>query len=327
MARSQSQIGLLCETLLTADSDELRALQAVNTNGMIEGNLAYVVDVAAIYRLAPASTLTPDDDKVLAAQGGGNWLIVDGGDDPVEVYTLDDLPAAVANVITLEASTLYRIHGHLVIPTGTRIVYQNGSGIEGVGGAHLSGDSGPPLIQGASNGLAFRINNIAVVNAGASPALVWQGNNDGDQLWMHDVSMTCSGGAPAVALIGGGSLDYVNVYDSRFIGTPHDLEISSEWGAVMLIGCRFLSSNNGVSIESAATEIDTMQINGCEFIVGTGDTGVNQQNNDSVTLGRLTGNLFFGTDAGDPPGDSSVSANLFADAKWQGRGNVNLTDF
>jgi hypothetical protein len=319
MARSQSQIGLLCETLLTADSDELRSLEAVNTAGMIEGNKAYVVDVSAVYALAPASTTTPNGTTVIAATGGGNWLLREGGDDPVVVRTIDDFPAPVAGVITLAAATMYLVEGDIDVGTN-RFEAENGAGIQGGAGAILRGNTGAVLITPVTGG-AFRLNNIAIVNSGASPVLVWTGNDSGAQLWMHDVSLTSSG-APAVVLVGGGSSDYVNVYDSRFIGTPHDLQIDDEWAAIMLIGCRFLSINDGVVIQSALGEIGTMQINGCEFIVDAGDTGVTQTVADAVTIGRLTGNLFWG--AGAAAG--AVSANV-ATTEWEARGNVNLADF
>jgi hypothetical protein len=323
MARSQSQIGIICETLLTASSDATRSLEALDTDGLIKGNLAYVVDVNAIYRLDPDSTTTPDNDTVIAATGGGNWLLDSGGDDPVVVRTIDDLPDAVAGVITLAAATMYLIEGEITIPTGTRIVAEAGAGISGGAGALLIGDvNGNALVTGTT-GEALRINNIAITNNGSGAAVSWTGDGQGDQLWMHDVSLL---GEPCADVNGGGdgdSGDYIYLYDCRFISQSgsYGLEVSGAWASVCVIGCRFFPSGGGILINSTvADELDQIQINGCQFKITGTNIGVEQSTAAVVTEGRIIGNAFFG-------GSPNAKGTNVVGAAWEGSGNVGLADF
>jgi len=315
MARSQSQIGLICETLLSVGSDERRSLQGVNTDGLIEGNRAFAVDVGSEFRLDPESTLAQEFDKIITAPGGGNWLLCGGGDDPVDVYTLGDLPASVGGVITLLSSITYRIHGELNL-LGDRIVMSAGSGLEGTGIALLVTSNTVAAVT-CTTGTPARIHNLAITNNGTGPGVTWDGDGDGSQLWMHDCSIY---GAPALDLTGVAG-DSVYVYDCRFYGvaTSWGVELSDAWSAVSFVGCRFLGDGDGMRITSGEGTVANLVINGCEFSTPTGKTGVTQNTADAVVQGRLVGNLFWG--AGTP-----IDGNV-ATTEWIARGNTAFADF
>jgi hypothetical protein len=319
MARTQGQIALIAETLLTGSADDTRSLQGINASGLMAGNRAYALDVNKTFEYAPESTLAPDNDKVLAAVGGGRWLLVEGGNDPVVVRTLDDLPEPAAGVITLDATVMYLIEGELNLGAN-RIVASAGSGIQGGAGALIVGSTSDPLITGPG-GEAFRLSNIAVTNNGSGPAVTWAGDGAGVQFWVHDVSLY---GTPALVLSGAGDGDdgdNVYVYDSRFYSpaASHGVNLGGQWGAVNFIGCRFLGTGDGIRITSGEDDIDQIVLNGCEFHMPTGKTGIIQLTSSAVEVGRIVGCNFWG--AGTPKDGNVVTT------EWAGIGNAGLADF
>ena len=265
MAQSQGHLGIICETLLSADSDSVSSVQGLQTSGLIEGSRAWAEDVGAEFRLAPASALVIDGVKVVTARGGGRWLLSGGGNDPVEVYTLDDLPAPVAGVITLLPQICYHIHGEVDLGAN-RILMSAGAGLEGVGIALLVGSTASPLITCTTDEVA-RIHHLAITNNGGGEGVYWEGENSGSQLWLHDCSIY---GEPALFVTGGDDLgasyaDNIFIYDCRFYSPAAaiSVQVSGFWAAVSFIGCRFLGIGDGIIITSDAAAVANMQINGC----------------------------------------------------------------
>ncbi len=315
MARSQGIISYNCQTLLSISSEAQRSLQGTATDVLIGGSLAWVEDKSAVYKWISTQLLALVADKVLNGLNGGQWVIVQGGVDPVEVYTLADLPAAVAGVITLVNGRTYRINGYIDLG-GARIQIGTGGALQGDGAAHLVTDNTTPMVSNTVN-QACSVTGIHLENSGG-PAFMWIGNGGSDQCVLRDCILD---GVGQAAIIQGAAGDYINIRSCLFGGTTAGIEINGSWDSIVISDCRFIGTGKQIHMtQDAPSVILLMLVKGCEFWTIMGDTGVAQDHAGTTTEGQLTGNLF--RNLGGTVKEGTVIA-----LPWSGNGNVGLADF
>ncbi len=315
MARSQGIISLICQTLLTAGSNAQSSLQGTETDTLIDGTTAWVEDKQATYKWIPTQLLTPVADKVINGLNGGQWVIVDDGVDPVEVYTLNDLPAAVAGVITLVNGRTYRVHG--TVGLGAAVITMGlGSVLQGVGSAQLTTNNAISLATGTVGG-ACSVLDICLLNTGG-PAFEWAGNGNSSQCVLRDSQFY---GLTAAVLVLGVANDYINLQGCTFVGTTIGLQVAGVWDSVALDNCRFLGVGDLLYISSGNVgDVALMLLSGCEFqVTGAADIGILQQVADAVAEGRITGNLFSVTGGGAATDGVNVVG-----VEWVSTGNAGL---
>lgn len=320
MALTQENIDLIAQTVRTVDSNAQRSVQGTDVTPLIDGSTIWATDRRTPFRWSPTDTNAAVAYQIVKPDSGlpGSWLLSGGsGIGAVDVWSIADLPAPAAGVITLAASTRYVIHGDINLGTNV-IAAPNGSSIEGQGGALLVTNNTVPLITAPTGG-TFTICNIGVTNNGG-PALTWTGDGDGSQLVMHDVNFY---GITACVMITGVAGDYINIYNCGFQGTTQGLQIDGVWASIVLNDLRFRGGGNDVQIISGgAGDISLIMINGCEFRpLVAGEVGVTQNTAGSVTTGRIVG-CSFNVGGGALAVDATVGA-----APWAGVANVGVADW
>jgi hypothetical protein len=318
MARTQGIIAYIAETLLTASSDAASSLQAADTTVLIPGSTAWVDDKQALYRWIDTALLTPIADKVINGNGGGQWVLAEGGSDPVEVFTLADLPAAIGGVITLVNGRVYRIHG--VVGLGAAVIVMGiGSSLIGVGAGQLTTNNTISLVTGPAAGSPCTVKDMWLVNTGG-PAFEWQGNGNTAQCVLQGSRFY---GITSAALILGVTGDYININGCTFNGTTAGLEIGGAWSSVVLNSCRFFGPGNQVKLTGTIGTCAQMTVNGCEFrVTGATDIGIEQTNVDAVTVGRIVG-CNFSVSGG---GALAVGTNVVT-TEWVSNTNAGLANF
>jgi hypothetical protein len=329
MARTQGRIGLIAETLLSADSNARSSVQATSGVGLLEGTTIWSVDKHALYSLRPADTQTPDNDKVVAAVGGGNWVLEWGGADPTEVRTLGDLPAPTGGVITLPDGTTWLIVGHVDLD-GNRLVMGQNSSLYGLG-PNLGSGQACSCLSTANSATAVSLYNGATVSSveglcilnADGPALGWVGT--GGYVRIFNCCVITDHDCQAALFRGDHTgLPDLDLMESKFmapeVANSIAVEIGSEWSTLRLFGCTLCYADGLVLLTGG--KANEVAINGCRFSIGNGFTGIVQTDADPGTIligGSLVGNVFRG--AGTP-----VNANVAA-AVWAARGNIPVADF
>jgi hypothetical protein len=313
---------LICETLLTADSDRTRSLQAVDTAGMTEDNDVYVVDKDAHYALKPSDTQTPDNDKVLAATGGGNWVLAEGGSDPIEVRTLGDLPAPSAGIISLSGSTVYKFIGTVDLGTNRLSVAAGGAVLVGEAGSEILVNSALPAITGPSSGGAQRnltLDHLTVTQSGSGVGLSYAPGATAT-LFMKDCTINTGAGHAAVLV--GTSSCRAEPKDCVFNTSGGDaVQVSGSWGMLAFDNC-WLGVANGIVINDLAA-IAIMRVLGCTFLVGAPSTGIDDLKvaaGGAISTGALLGQSTF-EGAG-----TAIGAKITSGNSWTIKHNVGPAD-
>jgi hypothetical protein len=67
--------GFIAATILTASSDPTNSLEGIQTSGLIEGAGCFVQENDGEYLLFPADVQVPNGTTIVAALGGGNWIL------------------------------------------------------------------------------------------------------------------------------------------------------------------------------------------------------------------------------------------------------------
>lgn len=144
-------------------SGEGDSLENIIPTMLPNGAECWVQSQMAAYRYQRASVLAPNGSNIVAPSNGvGRWIQQTPLDpDVVEVTSLADLPAPVAGVISLAASTCYRIHGMVDVGPNTLRLAQgtilHGSCHQVLDGLIRTAGAGPLLdnVPGAIFAVAF----------------------------------------------------------------------------------------------------------------------------------------------------------------------------
>jgi len=66
---------LIASTILTSSSDVVNSLEGIDTTGYVEGVECYVQENDGLYVLYPDDVQAPSPPTIVAATGGGNWIL------------------------------------------------------------------------------------------------------------------------------------------------------------------------------------------------------------------------------------------------------------
>ena len=140
--------------------------------GYVEGTLGYVRSSYTYYVWDATSTATADGVLVIrptniAAASPGRWLYnALGKSETVVILEASDLPAPVANVITL-SPVCYEIQGTVMLPAGVSLARPEGCRITGRSqyGDSLVGDVAGGLIRDVLGSGTRTLERLAVTNA------------------------------------------------------------------------------------------------------------------------------------------------------------------
>jgi len=65
----------IAQSVLTSGSDAANSMEAIDTSGLIEGAGCYVIENKGNYLLLPDDVQSPSPPDIVAATGGGNWIL------------------------------------------------------------------------------------------------------------------------------------------------------------------------------------------------------------------------------------------------------------
>jgi hypothetical protein len=328
MARSQAHIEFISETLLNADSNPRNSVQGINDAGLIEGTRAYAVDKKATFELRLGDTTPADNDKIVATVEDNRWLLVGGGEDPVEVRTLSDLPEPVGAVITLPDDTNYLIIGRVDMGAN-RIVMGQHCSIYGLGpnigfapASKLSFNNTVAAITMDTGDTFSCIENLSVQND-AGPCLAWGGT--GGYVRIYNCCMVITAAGPVASFAGAVSEPDLDLVDTKFLSPAGvgavSVALSGVWGTVRAINC-LLGNGDGIVIATGAT-LNEYIVSNCRFTIENGYTGLVQTDADPgcILVGaRMLGSVFRGA-------GTAADGQVLGSAQWTARGNIGVADY
>jgi len=221
---------------------------------------------------------------ILAFQVGGS-----GNSNPtsgiITIFSQNNFPAAVANVITLDGTNEYRVIGTVSLSSGVKID-ANGSPLSGRSGFldSLQGNVASSNFL-TSTGKSVSIRNLQVSNQSAGGSIFdFTGDVPGN------VSFECVGcqflNSDKIGTVTG-AFSFVEFINNRVLGCEDGVTIQGNNGGVFFDEYKSPPLNNGTFIDIPSGLFGTIMLNGNTVLeTNAGDTAIDIDNG-TATIGSL----------------------------------------